>query len=179
MNERQERFVAEYLVDLNATQAAIRAGYSRKTAGSQGQRLLKNVETARAIAAANERRKHEVQITAGEVLNELRRIGLADLSQAFDANGALRPLDQIPLDVRQSIAGVDIDELSEGRGDAKEIVGQTKKVRFHDKLKALELLGKHLRLFRDVVEHDVTDAMADRFARARQRAEANGDDRKP
>ncbi len=78
MTPKQERFVEEYLIDLNATQAAIRAGYSAKTAYSIGQRLLKEVETAEAIAAGQAKRSAKTEITAERVLEELWAIATAD-----------------------------------------------------------------------------------------------------
>jgi len=73
MTPRQQRFVDEYLVDLNATQAAIRAGYSARTAEQQGPRLLGNVEIAKAVQAAQQVRSDRVQITQDDVLRGLRR----------------------------------------------------------------------------------------------------------
>jgi phage terminase small subunit len=73
MNPRQRRFADEYVVDLNATQAAIRAGYSTHTAEQQGPRLLGNVEIAEAIQAAQQARSERVQITADDVLSRRSR----------------------------------------------------------------------------------------------------------
>ena len=108
MTRRQKLFVKEYLKDLNATQAAIRAGYSERTAGSLGQRLLKNVEIQKAIQKAMKKRERNTEITAERVLKEIATIAFA------------------PID----------DKLS-----------------YRDKIKALELLGKHQALFVDRVEH--------------------------
>ncbi len=73
LTPKQARFVEEYLVDLNATQAAIRAGYSPKTAYSQGERLLKNVEVHRAIQEAQEARSERTGITQDEVIQGLKK----------------------------------------------------------------------------------------------------------
>ena len=73
MTPRKQRFVDEYLVDLNATQAAIRAGYSARTAEQQGPRLLGNVEIAQAVQAAQQARSHRVLINQDDVLRGLRR----------------------------------------------------------------------------------------------------------
>ncbi len=150
LTPRQERFVAEYLVDLNATQAAIRAGYSEATAHAQGSRLLKNAEVAEAIREAQAARSARVEVRADEILLELKRIALADLGEAFDDNGNLKPMKDIPPDVRRAMAGVDVIELP-GSEDG-EAGGLVKKVKFWDKTKALELLGKHLKLYTDKVE---------------------------
>ena len=71
LTARQQRFVDEYLIDLNATQAAIRAGYSAKTAYSQGQRLLKNVEVAASLAEHGQKHAAELDLSAGRVLRGL------------------------------------------------------------------------------------------------------------
>ena len=71
LTDKQKRFVEEYLVDLNATQAAIRAGYSEQTAYSIGQRLLKKVEVQEAIQQAQNKRSERTQITQDEVIRRL------------------------------------------------------------------------------------------------------------
>lgn len=81
MNAKQARFVEEYLVDLNATQAAIRAGYSEKTAYSQGQRLLKHAEVSRALAEGSQQRSDEVGLTVDQILS-----GIADIALTADRN---------------------------------------------------------------------------------------------
>lgn len=73
LSPKQQAFVREYLLDLNATQAAIRAGYSPKTARAQGQRLLTNVDIAEAIAEAKAKRAKKVELTAAEVIRRLDR----------------------------------------------------------------------------------------------------------
>ena len=74
LNDKQKRFVDEYLVDLNATQAAIRAGYSEKTAGQIGEQNLKKLEIAKAIQERMEERKYRVEITQDKVLNDIELI---------------------------------------------------------------------------------------------------------
>lgn len=189
MDDRQRRFVAEYLVDLNATQAAIRAGYSKRTASSAGWRLLRNVEIQKAISAGRQEQLHATGITAEEVLKELKNIALVDIGEAYDDAGNLKPLAQIPARVRRAIVGLESSRISKGSrrggspgasgddedygaGDEEETL---RKVRFADKLKALELLGRHLRLYVDVVEHDVTTSAADLLLASRKRVDGNDD----
>lgn len=81
LTEKQQRFVEEYLVDLNATQAAIRAGYSAKTASSQAERLLRNVEVQFAITAARAEQSKRTQITADNVLKRYWSIATADVNE--------------------------------------------------------------------------------------------------
>lgn len=106
LTPKQQRFVEEYLVDLNATQAAIRAGYSSKTAKSQGQRMLTNVDIENAIQRAVHKRSERTEITQDYVLEKLKEIADKSASDAQDSN-----------------------------------------LKYSNKLKALELLGKHLGLF--------------------------------
>ena len=108
MNARQQRFVTEYLVDLNATQAAIRAGYSPKTAQQQGSRLLRNVVVKQAIAAQHATQLKAVEVRIEDVLRDVMAIAHTDLHTLTEQSG-------IP-------------------------------ARWSDKLKALELLMKHLGL---------------------------------
>lgn len=152
LNERQRRFVAEYLVDLNATQAAIRAGYSEKTAASQASDLLRNPKVAEAIRVAQDKRLQRIEITADRVLQELALVAFADIGRAFGKDGGLLPLLDMPEEVRRALAGVEVDELFEGRGDERQQVGVTRKIKMNDKLRGLEMLGKHLRLFTESVE---------------------------
>lgn len=136
LNGKQIRFVEEYIVDLNATQAAVRAGYSEKTAYSQGQRLLKNVEVQTAITQANEKRSERTQITADQVVHELARVGLGDVRKLFTADGQLRPPHELDQDTAAMVASI---EFSGAEGSET-----VKKVRLWDKTSALDKLMKHL-----------------------------------
>lgn len=160
LTNKQQRFVDEYIVDLNATQAAIRAGYSAKTAAQQGERLLRNVEVRRAVDEALEERADRVNVKADDVLRELLRIATTDLSGAYDEHGRLLPLKDIPRDLRRAIAGVETEELWGAPEDGERSqIGTTRKLKLWDKTKALELLGKHLKLFTDKVEHSASDSL--------------------
>lgn len=107
MTDKQKRFCEEYLIDLNATKAAIRAGYAEKAAYSQGQRLLKNVEVAELITKLKAKQSERTGITADRVLAELSKLGFADMAEVESFRAA-------------------------------------------DKLRALELIGKHIGMFKDV-----------------------------
>lgn len=169
LTEKQELFVREYLVDLNATQAAIRAGYSEKTAHSQGQRLLKNVEVQKAIDAAKEKRAERVEVTADEVLRELKRIGMSDIADIFNEDGHLRAFREIPLEARRSISAIKV-KSERAPGDEDTVVWTTE-IKLWDKPSALGMLGKHLKLFVEKHEHvhsfdDLTDEQLDARFRA-------------
>lgn len=149
----QELFCREYLVDLNATQAAIRAGYSEKSAMEQGYQLLqKSPVRARAVELMGARAKR-VDVKADRVLEELDRISSSDLVHAFADNNTLLPLKDMPEDIRRAIASIEVDEIFEGSGENRTWIGYTKKVKLWPKDRGLELTGKHLKLFTDKVEH--------------------------
>ena len=157
LNAQQLRFIQEYLIDLNATQAAIRAGYSAKTAHSQGQRLLKHVDVSRAIAEAQYKRTQKTETDAAFVLTRLAAEVSADLADLYDDQGRLKPIKDWPLVWRQGlIAGVDIAE--ETGEDGKTTV-TVRKIKMADRVKRLELLGKHISVnaFRDQVGHGDPD----------------------
>src|SRR5215475_12924278 len=90
LTPRQVRFVAEYLIDANATQAAIRAGYKAKHADVSGCRLLANAKIRAAVDAGEAERAKRTQVTADKVIMELARVAFADPRQLFDESGALR-----------------------------------------------------------------------------------------
>jgi phage terminase small subunit len=150
LTDKQRAFCLEYLVDLNATQAAIRAGYSAKTARQAGADNLSKHDIQAETKRLMDERAKRAEIDADTVLAELLKIARADIGQAFNADGSLRPVAEMPEDVRRAIASVEIRE--EGRGGDQEQAGQTKKVRFWDKPRALEMLGRHLRMFSDRME---------------------------
>lgn len=156
LNEKQAAFAKEYIIDLNATRAAIRAGYSEKTAKQIGSRLLTNVDIAAAIQAAMNKRAEVVELTAENVLREIGKLAFADIRKVFDADGNLLPVTEMPEEIVASIASI---EVVTNRAPGKEaaVVDYTSKIRFWDKRASLELAGKHLKLFTDKVEHTGKD----------------------
>ena len=147
LNPKQQRFVATYLIDLNATQAAIKAGYSKKTARSQGQRLLTHIDVSEAIAAKTVKRLEQLDVTAERVLREYARIGFMDIRKIFNDDGAMKPIGELGDDEAAVIAGVEVGEIVED-GVA---IGRLKKIKLSDKLGALNSLAKHLGLLTDKV----------------------------
>ena len=140
LTDKQKKFVAEYLVDLNATQAAIRAGYSEKTACEQGARLLANVKVQAAIQERQKELSEKTNITQEKVLTELAAIAFANGTDfaSVNANGliAIKATSQVPKEKLPAIAG--IKYTNHGMGV---------EIKLHDKVRALELLGKHLGVF--------------------------------
>lgn len=146
LTAKQRAFCQEYLVDLNATQAAIRAGYSEASATEIGFENLSKPHIHREVQRMMNERAERVEVTADMVLRELIGIATVDLSEAFDEFGVLKPIKDIPKNVRKAIAGIETLQIGDG-------AGQVKKVRFWDKNKSLEMLGRHLKLFVDKIEH--------------------------
>lgn len=137
LTEKQKRFVQEYIKDLNATAAAKRAGYSEKTAYSMGQRLLKNVEVQTAIQKGIEKRQARTEITQDRVLQELAAIAFANgIDYAQIVSGTATLYDTEKLTDRQKAAIISIKQTKDGV-----------EIKLGSKLKALELLGKHLGMF--------------------------------
>lgn len=159
LNAKQKRFVDEYLLDLNAKQAAIRAGYSEKTAKSQGQRLLTHVDVAAAIAEKQEARSKRTEIDADWVLTQAANAFTADLSQLFNENNDLLPVDQWPKEMMPLINGIEVEALFQGRGADREQIGFTKKIKLSERLKLLDTIGKHINVqaFKERVAHEGSD----------------------
>lgn len=152
LTPKQARFVEEYLIDLNATQAAIRAGYSAKTARSVGAENLTKPVIAFAISDAQAKRSERTQVKADWVLQRLTDEATADLADIYDEAGQLRPIHEWPLIWRQGlVAGIETEEL---RQDG-EVIGYIRKVKLSDRIKRIELIGKHVdvQAFREQVEN--------------------------
>lgn len=160
LGAKQARFVEEYLIDLNATQAAIRAGYSQKTAKETGYENLTKPHIAKAIQEAKDTRTERTQIDADYVLNRLVQIDEMDAADILNDDGSIKQIQEWPKVWRQYLSGMEITELFEGRGNDRELVGLLKKIKWPDKLKNLELLGKHIgvQAFKEKVESNNTNA---------------------
>ncbi len=169
MSPKAQRFVTEYIIDLNATQAAIRAEFSVKTAYSQGQRLLKNVEVAAAITAAQKKRSERTEITADRVLKELARIAFFDIRRLYNENGGMKGPHELDDDAAAVLAGVDVTEEFGGSGEDRKQTGTTKKAKVFDKGTALTLAMRHLGMLTDKLEVKDTTPRASRLRAAKER----------
>jgi len=149
---KEQNFAHEYLVDLNASKAAIRAGYSQKTAYAIANKLLRKAEVAAYIQEAMDKRAKRVDINKDDVLKEISKLAFSDIRKIFDENGNLLPPHMLPDEVAATISSIDVVTTRIPGKDAVE-VEYTSKIRFWDKRASLELLGKHLKLFTDKHEH--------------------------
>jgi phage terminase small subunit len=146
------RFVDEFMLDRNATQAAIRAGYSPKTAQVQGSRLLCNAVVLAEINKRGAEQSQRLQITSDRIMQEYERLALLDPLDLFNADGTMKALKDIPEDARRAIAGLEIKELrAEGNEDVV-IQATLKKLKFSDKKGALDSLAKIMGLMKERVE---------------------------
>ncbi|WP_352420746.1 terminase small subunit [Proteiniborus sp.] len=146
LTAKQKRFIEEYLIDLNATQAAIRAGYSPDTAYSIGSENLKKPEIRARVDKAIAERSKRTGINQDRILIELARIGLLNPDNVVNFGSATVKAEATEDDLA-AIASVKVKTIPMEDGDMVE-----REVRFHDKIKALELAGKHLGMFKDKVE---------------------------
>lgn len=168
MNPKQERFIAEYLIDLNGTQAAIRAGYSKATANRIASNLLSKVDIAEEIARKRTVQIEQADLSATRVLEELRRLSLSDLADAIDeSTGKLKPLHQMPAHIRAAIASVKLTKknLTAGDGVTEDVV----EIKLWDKPRALEMLAKHFKLLTDVMQVQDADGHIAALMRGRER----------
>lgn len=171
MNAKRQRFVEEYLVDLNATQAAIRAGYSERSARMNGRRLLAYEDVREAVDRGRMELSERTGITMERVIRELERIAFADPRRVFKwgPDGVeLIDSDSLTEDVAAIVS--EVSESATGRGGVR--------IKRYDKLKALELLGKHLGGSAERKRVDITDTIDvfDAETRARLLEMADDDD---
>lgn len=149
LSEQRQRFVDEYLIDLNGTQAAIRAGYSAKTAQEQASRLLSNVMVQQAISERMAERSKRTGVNQDRVVLELAKIAFVKMTDVVDSNGRIR--DDATDDDLSCIESIKYKESDNEFGGSVE-----REVKIGSKLKALELLGKHLGMWNDKLDVNVT-----------------------
>jgi phage terminase small subunit len=151
LTPKQQRFVAEYLIDLNATQAAIRAGYSPKTAKSVASETLTKPDVRAAIKAAQGRQMDKAELTADMVKARLRLLAFQDIRKLFDAAGNLKPIHELGDDEAAMVAGLEVVKKNVAAGDG--VVDTIHKVKVVDPVKSLEMLAKHFGLLEEKVSH--------------------------
>lgn len=159
---QQRVFVAEYLKDRNGTQAAIRAGYSKNTAGSQAHDLLKKPEIQAAIESFVIKAEEKAALTVERTLREVARLAFFDPRKLLNPDGSPKPITELDDDTAAGIAGLEVQEQYEGSGSDRVFVGYVKKYKIADKNAALEKAMKHLGQYeRDNAQK--TDPLAELF----------------
>ena len=170
LTPKQSAFVREYLVDLNATQAAIRAGYSARNADKIGSELLGKTRVKAEIQVLMDKRAQKVEITSDRVLMEIGKLAFADIRKIFDDQGRLLPVHMLPDEISASVSSVEVVTFKIPGTDPVE-VEHVSKIKFWDKRASLELLGRHLKLFTDKIEVDIGADLATRMKEARERTQ--------
>lgn len=165
---RQERFCEEYVVDLNATQAAIRAGYAESGAYNEGHRLLRNAEVRDYIEELQSGRRKVREIRADRILNTLEAIAYGDVSVFYDDEGRLLPRHEWPDGAHLLVAGMEFKTVELGEGAVEHVA----KIKLVDRLKALNMLAQHKALLIQKIEVSADDDMLARLARMRGEADA-------
>lgn len=142
LNPKYKKFCEEYVIDFNGTQAATRAGYSKKTANEQASRLLANVNIQNYISELQLKLREKTEISAEMVIQELAKIGFANVQDFVNGGNSILELKYLDRDKVAAVSGVET-EVTDYNG----ILTTKTKLKFHNKIAALEGLGKHLGIF--------------------------------
>lgn len=146
LSEKQKRFVAEYLIDLNATQAAIRAGYSKKTATVQASRLLTNAKVQKELSGQQKKVAERLEVTKDRIVDELAKIGFANMLDYVSIGTDGDPfvdLSDMTRDQAAAVSEITVEDFKDGRGEEARDVRKVK-FKLHDKKGALMDLAKML-----------------------------------
>jgi len=143
LNPKQKLFCMEYVRNkFNGTAAALTAGYSQKNAKVSAVQILSSTDVIRYIEALKKDISTVIGISAVDIAKEYAKIGFSDIRKVFDENGNLIQVKDIPDEAAANIASIEVFEEFAGRGDNREFIGNTKKVKFYDKVAALDKLAK-------------------------------------
>lgn len=158
LTPKQQAFVDEYIKDFKGGPAYLRAGFkvSSRVAESNASRLLRNADVQAAVTDVIEARSKRTKIDADWVLRRLADISDADLADLYGPDGSMKPVSEWPEVWRKGlVAGVEVFEEFSGQGQERKLIGYTRKVKLADRLKSLELIGKHVDVgaYRERVEH--------------------------
>jgi phage terminase small subunit len=141
LTAKQQLFIKEYLIDFNATQAAIRAGYSAKNANRQANQNLSKLDIQNAIIETKKNRFERLEIDSDYVLKRLIEIDQLDIGDIVYDDGSIRPISEWPKVWRITISGIDVSTTS-----ISEITTEVKKIKWPDKQRNIELIGKHMNI---------------------------------
>lgn len=168
----QEAYCQSYIkTPENQSQAAIDAGFSPNTAAVKASVMMRDERIQKRIAELMEERNKRNRVSADYVLMRLVEIDQMDVIDILNDDMSIKPVSEWPKVWRQYLTGFELADMFEGRGDEKELVGILKKIKWPDKVKNLELIGKHVDVnaFKERLEVSGTVTIADRMAAARRR----------
>ena len=152
LSDKAQLFVAEYLKDFNAARAALRAGYSAQSARYQGSKMLRNVAIADAIRKGRDQMLQSCEISMEHIVRQLATVAFLDPGRMFDESGNLRPIHEMPPEVRQGLPGIEVSESrTSAAGGANTVV---RKVRMGGRVQAILALAKYLGTFSHRVAND-------------------------
>ena len=152
---KQRIFVLEYLKDFDGKQAAIRAGYSARSASTRAHLFLHRGRLKEHLEIAIDERLKNIGVNRKRVLEEIARLSFSDNRKLYNDNGSLKLPKDWDDDTAAAVAGAETFEEFSGKGEDRKAIGHTKKVKVWDKPRALEMLAKHLKLITERHEVDV------------------------
>ncbi len=168
----QEAYCQSYIkYPENQSQAAIDAGFSPNTAAVKASVMMRDERIQKRIAELMEERNKRLRVSADYVLLRLVEIDQMDVIDILNDDMSIKPVSEWPKVWRQYLSGFELADMFEGRGDEKELIGILKKIKWPDKVKNLELIGKHVDVmaFKERLEVSGSITIADRMAKARDR----------
>ena len=169
LTPKQYLFCQEYIKDRNATQAYIRAGYSRKGAQPSSSDLLLNPMVR---AKINELIREQIKVLKVDnqlIIKELLKHATINIADAYNEDNSLKDIKDMPEPLQKAIVLVETKELYDGVGKNRKRIGRTRRIKMTDRLQALEMLGRHLKMFTDVHEVPGLENLAERMRAARKR----------
>lgn len=170
LTPKQELFCREYLVSLDAKAAYLKVyKCSEAAADSNATRLMGHDGCKAFIAQLQKPMIKKLEVKADFVLQELMHMAGFDIAEAYNKDGSLKNIHDMPVEIRKCIKSVETIEVYEGSGADRIYIGDTKKIHFWPKDKALEMLGRHKKLFTDLLEIKDSSKLAERLGRARDR----------
>lgn len=170
MTTKQHAFAIEYLKDGNATQAAVRAGYAARSAHAIAHKLLKLDDVAAIVNGEKQRVLKAHRRSVDATLEEIDHIAHSDIRAILNEDGTMKPPAEWPEDIARAVASIEVFEEFAGKGDDRQLIGHTKKVKLWSKPDGLRMKGQTQKLFTEVHEHKITGDLGDRLAKARARA---------
>lgn len=163
LRPQHRRFAELYLVHYDATKSAIEAGFSKRSAKSIGHATLQRPEVRCYLESLQLKQTERLQVDADDILTSLLRIARFDIADIMTDDGSIKPLSYVPPEIRRAIAGAKFKD------------GKLVEIKIPDKVRSLELLGKHKRIFADVNVIEGELSIRERIARGRRRAMGRGD----
>ncbi|MCP4372974.1 MAG: terminase small subunit [Deltaproteobacteria bacterium] len=155
----------------NAVEAFVAAGFSEKGASANASRLLRTTIVKKELARLAKKQEDRLEIKADQILKELLKSATSDIRDIFDDNGLIKNPKEWPDHIAKAVSSLQIEEIKEWDDKARKhvFVGYSKKIKLWDKIKSLELVGKHLKLFQENVTVTITTDIIERMNNARKR----------